>query len=196
MAVERGVQPYIGLAAAETLVVRGLRERARNAGGRDLERVALAEGDECAADLGAAFVVDAVGVVDEHSQHPSGDDPHVDEVDCGQDGAEHALDVLCDRFCVPHSHMSVSSRPVARTGSGHKKGGSENPPFQYLHLRLRTRANSCTVARPAGPGDGRSELDHDRHRPVVDEFHLHVGAEAAALQRAHPLGRSRSQTRS
>ena len=80
--------------------------------------IALAEGDECAADLGAALVVDAVGVVDEHSQHPSGDDPHVDEVDRGQDGAEHALDVLCDRFCVPHSHMSVSSRPVARTRAG------------------------------------------------------------------------------
>ena len=63
------------------------------------------------------------------------------------------LDVLCDRFCLSCSHMSVSSWPVAVTVPRHKKGGSENPPFQRLHLRLRTRANSCTVARPKGPGE-------------------------------------------
>ena len=86
-------------------------------------------GDERAPDLGAALVIDAAGVVDEHAEDPPGSDLHVDDVDRGQGGAEHALDVLCDRFCVPYSHMSVSSWPAVMTGPGHKKGGSENPPF-------------------------------------------------------------------
>ena len=64
----RGVEAQIDFTTDETFVVRRLCERARNAGGRDLERVALAEGDERAADLDAAFVIDAVGVVDEHPQ--------------------------------------------------------------------------------------------------------------------------------
>ena len=128
-ALEDGVEAQIGLAADETCVVRRLGQRARNAGGRDLERVALAEGGECPSGLDAALVIDAVGVIDEHPEDASGHDLDVDDVDRGQGGAEHALDVLCHRLCVPYSHMSVSSRPAVMTGPGHKKGGSENPPF-------------------------------------------------------------------
>ena len=174
-------------------VVRRLGQRARNAGGRHLEREALAEGDERAPDLGAALVIDALGVVDRApGGRPPGSDLHVDDVDRGQGGAEHALDVLCDRFCVPYSHMSVSSWPAVMTGPGHKKGGSENPPFQHLHLDCGHERTACTVAGDRGPGkqaSARRELDDDRHRAVVDELDLHVRAEAPALDRAHALGR-------
>ena len=118
-------------------------------------------------------------------------------------GAEHALDVLCDRFCVPYSHMSVSSWPAVMTGPGHKKGGSENPPFQHLHLDCGHERTACTVAGVRGPGNAaeaqtarprtrpsaRRELDDDRHGTVVDELELHVRTEAPALDGAHALGR-------
>jgi hypothetical protein len=103
---EWSMEAQVDLTAAKTLVMRGLCERARNAGGRDLERVALAEGRECAADLGAALVIDAVGVVDEHSQHPCGT-IRTSTIDRGQEAPSTRSTSSAIASCAAQPYVSV-----------------------------------------------------------------------------------------
>ena len=66
-------------------------------------------------------------------------------------------------------HKKFVEAEIAKWGAGHQGGRAVR----------RLKRDRSSRGLPAG-GPASAHAQRDRHRPVVDEVHLHVGAELAA----------------
>src|SRR5690242_2466445 len=165
-----------------TDVVRRLDQRARNAGGRHLEAVAVEVRPEDVRDGGAELVIDPVRVVDQHAQEPTGCELDVDDLDVGKLRRDGTLDVRghdCPRVWSGHDRTLLSlPEPALRAikKAGSSPTSATPPQLSSSYVYRSPQGSRRSVDRPA-----RSGLEEDGHGTVVDQLDLHRGAEPAAL---------------